>query len=96
MSIIVLTIIEIYFIKDIANIFKVNGIITILGGYLTIGVNYILEKVIVRKINFINVSKITDLVLRKTVNRGLILILIGVVQFIIYIIIYACKKKKNY
>ena len=93
-AIIIFFIIETYYIEDFSNIFKYNGIMTVIAGYLMIALNYVLKNVINKRINFINVSKITDLIFNKAVNRGLILILLGGVELIVFIIIYIYKKRR--
>ena len=92
-GLIVFTIIEVYIIKDIVSIFKVNGIITIISGYLTIIFNYILNTKINNEINFINISKATNIILKRTISKGLVLVLIGTIEYIIYIIIYINKRR---
>ena len=93
-AIVLLTIIETYYVNDLSNVFRLNGIITIAAGYITIILNYFLRNIITQRISFINTSKITDLVFRKAVNKGLILILIGGVELIVFIIIYVYKKRR--
>lgn len=93
-AIIILTVIETYYINDIANIFKINGIITVIAGYLTIILNYVLKSVINKRINFINISKVTNLILSKAVNKGLILILFGGIELIVFITIFINKKRR--
>ena len=93
-AIIILTVIETYYINDIANIFEINGIITVIAGYLTIILNYVLKSVINKRINFINISKVTNLILSKAVNKGLILILFGGIELIVFITIFINKKRR--
>ena len=92
-AIIIFTFISIYLIRDIANFLKFISIILIISGYITIIFNYFLRIVINKKISFINVSKITDIVYTRIRDRGLILILVGGIELIIYIIMLY---KKDY
>ena len=86
-AIIVVTVIENYLLKDIGKILRLNSILTIISGYLTIFINHLLRNIINKEISFINVSKITSLVFDRARDRGLMLILLGAIQLIIYIII---------
>lgn len=91
-GIIMFNIIAIYLIKDINNYFKFSSLITIIAGYATIIFNYFLKYFINKQISVINVSKVTKLIYQKAISRGLILILIGGIELIIYIILNYLRK----
>ena len=94
-GIILLTVIQVFLVKDILKIIRIESIILIISGYLMIILNYILRSVINNKISFINISKITGYILRKSINRGLILILIGGILLMIYGILIVYRKYRN-
>lgn len=91
-GIIIFNILAIYILKDLNKYLKFSSLITIISGYATIIFNYILKKVINSKVVTINVSKVTDIIYQKTIDRGLILILVGGLQLIIYIIVKYYQK----
>ena len=93
-GIILLTIIISYFIEDINKFFKIHSIITIISGYLTIFITIIINIIIKNKLSFINVSKITNIISIKGINRGLILILLGALELITYILLNVYNRYK--
>ena len=95
--IIILTMLEYLLIKNITRLIKLNSIITIISGYISILISYILIYIINKKIYFINISKITNIFLKKGIDNGLIIILIGGIELIIYVLIKSFNeiKKKN-
>ena len=91
-GIIIFNIIAIYLIKEIHIFFKFSSLITIIAGYATIIFNYYLKIIINKQVSIINISKVTELIYQKTINRGLILILIGGIELIVYTILNYLKK----
>jgi hypothetical protein len=91
-GIIIFNLIAFYLIKDINDYLKYSSLIAIIAGYATIVFNYFLKYFINNQIFVINVSKVTKLIYQKTISRGLILILIGGIELIIYIILNYLKK----
>ena len=86
-GVIIFNALAIYILKSLHDYLKFSSVITIVAGYATIGFNYILKYIINREFSIVNVSKVTDIIYKKTIDRGLILILIGGLELIIYIII---------
>ena len=86
-GIIIITIIIYLILKDIYKLLRLTSIITISSGYLTIVIGYITISIIKNKISSINISKITSPILNECVDKGLILILIGAIELIIYILL---------
>ena len=91
-GIIIFNFIAFYLIKDINNYLKFSSLTIIIAGYLTITFNYFLKYFMNKQVSFINISKITELIYQKTINRGLLLILVGGIEIIIYTIINYLKK----
>lgn len=91
-GIIIFNLIAFYLIKDINDYLKYSSIITIIAGYATIIFNYFLKYFINKQLLVINVSKVTELIYQKTINRGLILILIGGIELIINTILNYLRK----
>ena len=91
-TIIFLTLLLLYFIKDLNKLLRVNSIITIISGYLVILVSIIANVIIKKRISFINISILSNAIRNKGINRGLILILIGAIQLIIYTLIRIYKQ----
>ena len=90
-----LTLLLLYFIKDLNKLLRINSIITIISGYLVILVSIIANGIIKKRISFINISILSNTISNKGINRGLILILIGAIQLIIYTIIRIYKQNIN-
>ena len=96
-TIILLTFIIYYLLKDINNTLRINSIITILSGYITMLVNTITNTIMSKKITYINITNLTTYIKSIGIKKGLTLILLGTFQLIIYITIriYKYNKKKN-
>lgn len=98
-SIIIITSIIYYLLKDIYKLLRLTSILTIISGYTTIVIGYITTINIRNKINFINISKITSPIFNKCIDKGLVLILIGAIELITYILLNIYRKyylKKEY
>ena len=93
-AIIILTIILYFLQKDIYKVLRTTSIITISSGYLSILIGYIITNTLKNQINFINISKITNILFNKNLEKGLILILIGALELIIYTGINIYKRYK--
>ena len=91
--IVLLTLGEIYLVKDILKVIKYNSYILIISGYLIIILNRGLNSYIRGKITFVNIGKVATLILSKTVKRGLIFLLVGAILLIIYIILEYKKRR---
>ena len=90
--IIFVTIILYFVLKDIHKLLRLTSILTISSGYLTIMVGYVTISIIKNKVSFINISRITSPIFDKVVEKGLILILIGAIQLIIYVLLNVYRK----
>ena len=93
--IIILSTILFFLIKDKLKFLKIASIITIISGYLMIFLSYILRILINKEFSFINISKITNIIMDRSINRALIIILIGSLEIITYVVIYIYKKKEE-
>ena len=82
----------IYYIQnDINKTLRINSIITILSGYIIIFINIMFNTIIIKKTAHININYIINNIKNMGINRGLILILIGTIQYIIHILIRIYK-----
>ena len=73
--------------KDILKLLKLTSIITIIVGYFLIILSNIIKIQILKKITIINIENLSNILANKFINRGLILILLGVILLILYVII---------
>lgn len=94
LSIILIIILLCYLLKDIKKILNISSIITIIFGYIILFLAFIFNKIIKNNLSFINANKISSIIVSKFINRGLILILIGGIELIIYTIV-RLKKRIN-
>lgn len=94
LTIIILTLFILYLIRDINKLLKINSIITIISGYIIIMISVIINYYIKKRISFINISIVTNNISNKVINRGLILILFGGIQLILYILIKIYKERR--
>ena len=94
LTIIILTLFILYLIRDINKLLKINSIITIISGYIIIMISVIINYYIKKRISFINISIVTNNISNKVINRGLILILFGGIQLIIYTLIKIYKERR--
>ncbi len=94
LTIIILTLFILYLIRDINKLLKINSIITIISGYIIIIISVIINYYIKKRISFINISIVTNNISNKVINRGLILILFGGIQLIIYTLIKIYKERR--
>ena len=94
--IILLLLIILYIIyKDYLKVLKINSIITGVSGILTFIIGYTIKIFIGRKIDFININKVTNLVLSKFIKNSIYLLIISLIEVIIFLIIsYYLKNKK--
>lgn len=85
--ILVVIIVLCYLIKDFNRILNISSIITIVIGYIILLLSNICEIFIKSHLSYINTKHISLIVKTSFINRGLILILIGEIELIIYITI---------
>lgn len=90
--IIILTIIMYYIIKDLYKMLRITSIITISSGYLTLLIGYIATSIVNNKLSFINISKITNIIFNKNLDKALVLLLIGGIELIFFVILDAYKR----
>lgn len=94
-SIIIFNILLFYLLKNVKKYILIGSIITILSGYLVILGGYIFKAYIKKRIKYINISFLINYFLEKNNTNGLVLILIGSIQLIIYVIIVFIKRKEE-
>ena len=76
-----------YILRSIKKFFLIDSIITIISGYLIILFSYIVTLYIRKKVWYINISVLTNYYFNKFSYNGLILILIGGIELIIYTVL---------
>ena len=76
-----------YLIKDYQKILSISSIIMIILGYIVLLLSSIVTKFIKTNLININTQHLLLIVKKRFINRGLILILIGGLEVIIYTII---------
>ena len=87
-GIIFITIILFLLIKDILKFIRTISIITLLTGYLMIFLSFIIKIIIKRNISYIGIGKISNIVGKIIIDKGLSILTIGVLELVIYFIIY--------
>ena len=88
-SIAVIMIILWIILKDFIKFLKITFILNFITGYIIIILGIIVKIFIKNKIKYIN---IVNIIFNMITKRGLIILLIGVIELIIYIIIIIYKK----
>ena len=91
--IILLTLFILYLIRDIGKLLRINSIIYIISGYLLLIVNIIINYIVRYKVNFMG-KYINNVIGNTIINWGLILILGGAIQLIIYVIVSIYNKRR--
>jgi len=90
-----LTIILYLIYKDFTRVLKITSIITAVSGLLTFVTGYLIKFVLGNRVNFINISKITNLVLSKFIKNSIYLLIISLIELIIYVVFkYYFRKKR--
>lgn len=89
-----LIIILIIIVKDELKILKILGMVGIALGINMLLIGYIIRLIIKQKINFINISKISDIITDKFLMFGLISITIGGLSLLLYRVIIIVYKNK--
>ena len=84
-----------YLLKNIKRFLLVGSVITILSGYLVILCSYLLRKYIHSNFRYINISILTNYILDKNISNGLVLILFGSIQLIMYVIMLFINRKEE-
>jgi len=69
-------------LKDIWKVFRIIGIVFIVSGILIILVGFIMKYVIVGANFGINLSKVSNFVMKRFVRDSLVMILFGVIELI--------------
>ena len=91
--ILMLTTILYFVYKDFLKVLKITSIVTGISGLLTLIIGYLLKYILEGNINFINISKVTDIILNKFVINSIYLLLLSLVEIICYIFINHFVKK---
>lgn len=95
LTIIILTIITYLISKKIIKVLKITSIATSVSGILTLIIGYIIKHLINKQINFINISKITNLILLKFLKNSIYLLLLGLIEFIVYLLLSINHQNKK-
>lgn len=81
--------------RDVLKVFKITSIVTISAGLLTFFVSYFIKISLNSNLNFINISKVTDILIFDFVLNGIYLLILGLIEFFIYFTIdYILSKRK--
>ena len=95
LSIILLTTILYFLYKDYLKVLKITSIITGIASILTLIIGYFIKYFLNNKVTFINISKISNLILTKFFRNFLFLLGLSLIEIVFYIIInYYFKKHK--
>ncbi len=83
-------------IKDFINYIKLLSILLMTSGYLMLIWGFIIRQIIKNKVKVIGINKISNIVFKTIINKGLILLLIGCLLLIgyVFIIVYKLYIKK--
>ena len=78
-----------YFIyKDYLKVLKITSIVTILSGVFTFIVGYLIKYFLNSNLNFINISKVTYVIISEFVFNGICLLALGLIEYTCYFVIY--------
>ncbi len=92
LSIILLTI---FIYKDYLKLLKITSIVTGIASILTLIIGYFIRSFLNNKITFVNISKISNLILTKFFSNFLFLLGLSLIEIVCYMIInYYLKKNK--
>ena len=89
-----LTIILYLIYKDYLKVLKLSSIISGISGILTLIIGYIIKNFINNKIMFINVSKITNIILTKFLKNSIYLLILSLIEILIYYFIKLYLRKE--
>jgi len=93
--IILLTFILYFIYKDYLKVLIISSIITGISGLLTGILGYLVRFFINNMINFINISKVTNIILTKFLKNSIYLLVLSLTELVIYVSIsYYLDKKK--
>lgn len=96
LMIVIITFILYLIYKDYLEVLKITSIITISSGILTFIVGYLIKHLININITFINITSATNVIMYKFAGKGIILLIIGLLEFICYFIIdYNIGRKRK-
>lgn len=85
--IVLLTIILYFLYKDYLKVLKISSIVSVISGLLTFVVGYVIKFLIDSNVDFINITKVSSIILSKFIKNGLYLILLGFIETSLYFII---------
>lgn len=80
------------FVKNTKKIFNIIGVVTIASSFFTLLIGYILTYLLKIKLNFINISKINNIIIQKFHYNSLVLLIFGITSLTINLLL---KKYSN-
>lgn len=94
--ILLLTAILYFIYKDYLKVLRVSSIITGVAGFLTLIIGYAIRYIVNSNVNFMNISKITNLILARFLRNSIYLFALSLIELIIYVLInyYVIKKRR--
>ena len=93
--IVLITTIILVLSKNFLNTLKITSIVSGISGITTIVLGYLLKGIISSKINFINLTRISNYLLSKFLQNAIILLLLSLIEIIIYILLNAYYLNKS-
>ena len=95
--ILVITTIILVLSKNLLKTIKITSIVSGISGITTIVLGYLLKGIISSKINFINLTRISNYLLSKFLQNAIILLLLSLIEIIIYILLntYSINKENK-
>ena len=85
--IILLTLFLYFIYKDYLKILKITSIVTVSSGIFTFVIGYFVKYFINNNLGFINISKVTNIIISEFVFNGICLLIIGLIEFTCYFVI---------
>lgn len=81
--------------REILKVLKVTSIVTISSGLLSFIFSYFIKLYLNSSLSFINISKVTDILIFDFVLNGIYLLILGLIEFFVYFTIdYILTKRK--
>lgn len=85
--IVILTIILYLIYKDFLKVLKISSIVSAISGIITVIIGFVIRFFINANISFINISKITDLIVSMFLRNGIYLFILSLIELCFYIAI---------
>lgn len=73
----------VFFVKNTKRIFNIIGVVTIASSFFTLLIGGVVTYFLKNKLNFINISKINDMIIRKFLYNSLVLLIFGITSLTI-------------